>query len=382
MLQPNATILNQDAMCGPKKSNNMHILYTFYIYYIGQFMSSSTIINSENALRSIIKPYPKLMDKRIQTVLDKHCLEFIQHARIAAIGFNHESLGVKVISLTELSLNIITPTQFKVTLANTTTFSNHDITCSYSAYFLIPGVGHGLRVNGLARIKPEVNPDIILDISAAYFQCSRSSVRANLWKKNLNQPLLDNPLFTEDPSNILTKAGMYFLSMSSYVLMFTKNTQCQTEISPRGDDGQIATPLDNKTLLIAERPGNKVAISLRNIIEQPSLILSFILPGCNNVLQITGEACITKNEALLKPLSIKGKVPKLGILVSVTEQKFMNIQGSENVNLWDDNYHIDTKTLTAFPKIMAEHMNGKGLLGKASAPIMKAIVNHDLKNLY
>jgi predicted pyridoxine 5'-phosphate oxidase superfamily flavin-nucleotide-binding protein len=345
-------------------------------------MSSSTIIDSESALRTIIKPYPKLMDKRIQTSLDKHCLEFIQHARIAAIGFNHNSLGIQVINLTETSLNIINPTQLKVTLENMATLANQEFAIPYSAYFLIPGVGHGLRVNGLANIKSEDNSHVTLDINAAYFQCSRASVRANLWEKSLNQPLLDNKLLTENPSNTLTEAGIYFLSMSSYLLLFTKNKQCQTEISPRGDEGQIAIPLDNKTLLIAERPGNKVAISLRNIIEQPSLILSFILTGCDKVLQITGEACITKDEALLKPLSIKGKVPKLGILVTITEQKIMNIQGLKGLTLWDDNYHIDIKSLTAFPKIMAEHMNGKGLLGKASAPIMKAIVNHDLKNLY
>ncbi len=345
-------------------------------------MSSSTIIDSENALRSIIKPYPKVMDKRIQTSLDNHCLEFIQHARLAAIGFNHDSLGIQIISLTESRLSIINPTQLKVTLANMATLANQDTTIAYSAYFLIPGVGHGLRVNGLAHFKSGANPDVTLDVSGAYFQCSRASVRANLWEKTTEQPLLDKQLFTENASNILTEAGKRFLSMASYLLMFTKNKQCQTEISPRGDDGQIAIPLDDKTLLIAERPGNKVAISLRNIIEQPSLILSFILPGCYKVLQISGEACITKDEALLEPLSIKGKAPKLGILVTITEQKIKDIQGLREVNLWDDNHHIDSKSLTAFPKIMAEHMNGRGLLGIASAPIVKAIVNHDLKHLY
>jgi uncharacterized protein len=345
-------------------------------------MSSSTIIDSENALRTIIKPYPKVMDKRIQTVLDNHCLEFIKHARIAAIGFNHDLLGIQIISLTDTHLSIISPTQFKVTLANIAKLTNQDVAIPYSAYFLIPGVGHGLRVNGLAQVKSEPNSHVTLDIRAAYFQCSRASVRANLWGKVIDQQLIDKQDFTEKPSRILTEAGIRFLSMSSYLLMFTKNKQCQTEISPRGDDGQIAIPLDDKTLIIAERPGNKVAISLRNIIEQPSLMLSFILPGCYKVLQITGEACITKDETLLKPLSIKSKAPKLGVLVTITEQKIMDIQGLREVNLWDDKHHMDSKSLTAFPKIMAEHMSGRGLLGKASTPIVNAIVNHDLKNLY
>jgi len=345
-------------------------------------MSSSTIIDSEDALRSIIKPYPKVMDKRIQTALDNHCLEFIEHARIAAIGFNHDSLGIQIISLTETHLSIINPTQLRVTLANMATLTNQDMTIAYSAYFLIPGVDHGLRVNGLAHIKSEPDADVTLAVSAAYFQCSRASVRANLWGKIIDQPLLDKQPLTGNASQTLTEAGKRFLSMSSYLLMFTKNKQCQTEISPRGDDEQVAIPLDNKTLIIAERLGNKVAISLRNIIDQPSLILSFILPGCYKVLQLTGEACITKDEALLKPLSIKGKAPKLGILVAITEQKIMDILGLRNTNLWDANHHVDSKRLTAFPKVMAEHMNGRGLLGKASAPIVKAIVNHDLNNLY
>lgn len=343
------------------------------------------IVDSEHALRLIIKPYPKIMDKRIQTSLDDHCLEFIQHARIIALGFNHDSLGIKVTSLKSAQLRIISPTQLKASLASGVTeesWVNQNMDIPYSAYFMIPGLGHGLRVNGLAQVKSELSADVTLDISAAYFQCSRASVRANLWGKHPSPASREQPIFAEDTANTLTQAGIHFLSQSSYLLMLTQNKQGQTEISPRGDDGQVATVLDERTLLIAERPGNKVAISLRNIIEHPRLALSFIIPGCYQALHITGEACITKDEVLLNPLAAKGKTPKLGILVIVTEQKIMAMPEFMDDKLWDVNHHIDVKRLTSFPKIMAEHMNGRGLLGKVSTPIVKTIVQHDLNNLY
>ncbi len=296
-------------------------------------MSSSMIIDSENALRSIIKPYPRVMDKRIQTSLDNHCLEFIQHARIAVIGFDNDSLGIQIISLTDTHFSIFSPTQLRVALPNMEKLTDQGSAISCSAYFLIPGVGHGLRVNGLARIQSESRPHTTLDIIDAYFQCSRASVRANLWDKAVNQPLMDKLIFTENISQTLTDAGKRFLSNSSYLLMFTKNKQCQTEISPRGDDEQVAMPLNKKTLIMAERPGNKVAISLRNIITQPSLTLSFMIPGCFQILQLSGDAYITSDEELLKPLSIKGKPPKLGIVVTISEQKFIDIQELKEVLL-------------------------------------------------
>jgi len=348
-------------------------------------MSSPTIVDSEHALRSIIKPYPKVMDKRIQTSLDDHCLEFIQHARFIALGFNHDSLGIQVASLKSAHLRIISPTQLKVRLANRVieeSLANQNITLAYSAYLMIPGVGHGLRVNGLAQIQSEDTCDTTLDISAAYFQCARASVRANLWGEPPHPSSWKQPILAEETSNTLTQAGIHFLSQSSFLLMLTQDKQCQTEISPRGDDGRVAIALDKNTLLIAERPGNKVAISLRNIIEQPRITLSFIIPGCYNVLHIIGEARLTKDAALLKPLAIKGKAPKLGILVTVTEQKIITTPGLRAENLWDKHHHHDAKRLTSFPQIMAEHMNGRGLLGKVSTPIVKTIVHHDLKNLY
>ncbi|WDE02071.1 hypothetical protein [Thalassomonas actiniarum] len=63
--------------------------------------------------------------------------------------------------------------------------------------------------------------------------------------------------------------------------------------------------------------------------------------------------------------------------------KQVTVQQNTNLNsalLWQPENHKHAGQLSAFSKIMAEHINGKELPGKASHPLVNSVIRHDLKN--
>ena len=77
--------------------------------------------------------------------------------------------------------------------------------------------------------------------------------------------------------------------------------------------------LDDRTLLLPERPGNRIADTLRNILANPHVGLLFLVPGVTETFRVNGRASLTTDPELLRPCAVEGRVPKLGILVQVDE---------------------------------------------------------------
>jgi predicted pyridoxine 5'-phosphate oxidase superfamily flavin-nucleotide-binding protein len=51
--------------------------------------------------------------------------------------------------------------------------------------------------------------------------------------------------------------------------------------------------LDDRTLLLPERPGIRLADSLRNILSNRRIGLLFVVPGVNDTCRVNGRATIT-----------------------------------------------------------------------------------------
>ena len=156
----------------------------------------------------------------------------------------------------------------------------------------------------------------------------------------------------------------------------------ETELSPRGDPNCVAKVLEQGQILIPERPGNKVAISLRNILATQRVGLSFFSLNSELFLAVTGRAKIISAPDLLKSFGINNKVPKLGLLIEVDAVCLSRSSLLASSDFWAADSFPDTSSLTSFPKALAAHMNGDGWLGKISAPVVGAVVKKDLNALY
>ena len=76
------------------------------------------------------------------------------------------------------------------------------------------------------------------------------------------------------------------------------------DLSPKGDPAGFVQILDDKTLAIPDRPGNRRLDTLHNVLEQPHVGLMFMVPGRGEVLRVSGVAQIVNDPDLLATMAI------------------------------------------------------------------------------
>ncbi|MEU4246006.1 MSMEG_1061 family FMN-dependent PPOX-type flavoprotein [Amycolatopsis sp. NPDC026612] len=106
---------------------------------------------------------------------------------------------------------------------------------------------------------------------------------------------------------------------SPFVLLATSAPDGRCDVSPRGDPAGSVLVLDEKTLVLADRPGNKLIDSFRNIIDNPHAGLLFLVPGMNETLRVNGRAKLVSDAPFFDSLVVQGKRPKLAVVVPAAE---------------------------------------------------------------
>jgi uncharacterized protein len=161
---------------------------------------------------------------------------------------------------------------------------------------------------------------------------------------------------TSDQINRLTRA---FIERAPLVLVSTSARDGTCDVSPRGDPAGFVRILDERTLLIPERPGNRLADSLRNILENPHIGLLFVIPGIGDTFRVNGRATLTTDRALLEASAVEGKVPRLGILVDV-EQAFTHCSKAFlRSDFWNPARFVDRKALPSNGEVHKELAGGE-----------------------
>jgi PPOX class probable FMN-dependent enzyme len=152
-----------------------------------------------------------------------------------------------------------------------------------------------------------------------------------------------------DRLNDLTRR---FIDRSPFVCVATASPDGGLDVSPRGDPAGFVRVLDERTLLIPERPGNKIADTLRNVLTDPRIALLFLIPGVGDTFRVNGRARLVDDPELLAESAIEGKVPKLGILVEIEEAYTQCPKALIRSDLWNPERHIDRAELPSSGQIM------------------------------
>ncbi|MBN1095633.1 pyridoxamine 5'-phosphate oxidase family protein [Blastococcus sp. TML/C7B] len=79
--------------------------------------------------------------------------------------------------------------------------------------------------------------------------------------------------------------------------------------------------LDDRTVAVPERAGNRRADGYRNILANPHVGLISLLPGRTDTLRINGRARLVTDAELLDTMVVKGHRPVLAVVVEI-EQVF------------------------------------------------------------
>jgi hypothetical protein len=177
----------------------------------------------------------------------------------------------------------------------------------------------------------------------------------------IGQPLAQTCAKIADRLNHETRR---YIERSPFVCLASADAQGRGDVSPRGDPPGFVRILDDRTLLIPERPGNRLADSLRNILSNPQIGLLFIVPGVTDTFRVNGRATLTTDAALLKPCAVEDKVPLLGILVDIEEAYTQCSKAFIRSSLWDPQQFVDRAELPSGGEVLRA-IQGEGFDGEA-----------------
>jgi PPOX class probable FMN-dependent enzyme len=144
------------------------------------------------------------------------------------------------------------------------------------------------------------------------------------------------------------------IATSPYLLMSTIDGAGRMDISPRGDPPGWVLVLDDRTIMLPERPGNRRADSLHNLLENSSIGLIFLVPGFGETLRISGSARITSDPTLLERCTIRDKVPSLGIVVTIRECFVQCARAARRAGIWDPDRWPDAEELPSMAQMLRD----------------------------
>jgi len=156
----------------------------------------------------------------------------------------------------------------------------------------------------------------------------------------------------------LNRLTRQFVERAPFVCLATAAPDGSCDVSPRGDPAGFVRILDERTLLVPERPGNRLADSLRNILANPHIGLLFIIPGVGDTFRVNGRATLTTDAALLAPSAVEGKPPKLGILVDIEEAYTQCPKAFIRSHLWDPARHLPQSAIPTNGQILQDIRGG------------------------
>jgi uncharacterized protein len=166
-----------------------------------------------------------------------------------------------------------------------------------------------------------------------------------------------------------------FIAKSPLLLVATSDRNGRLDVSPKGDAAGFASLEDQKTLLVPERPGNKLAFGFRNILSNPRIALIFVVPGTTETLRLSGTAGLTRDPALLERLSAKGKPALLVTRVSVEKCFFHCGKAFLRSSLWDQSTWPEGYRVN-FGRQLAKRMGGgEDVAGKIEEALVDSYTN-------
>lgn len=113
-----------------------------------------------------------------------------------------------------------------------------------------------------------------------------------------------------------------WLAHSPLALVATTDESGRVDVSPKGDPPGFTHVIDDRTIAIPERPGNKRVDGFLNVLQRPYVGTVFLIPGRGDTLRINGRARILADADYFDRLIVQGKRPVLALEIAIEEVFF------------------------------------------------------------
>jgi uncharacterized protein len=138
-----------------------------------------------------------------------------------------------------------------------------------------------------------------------------------------------------------------WLAHSPLGFVATTDAQGRVDVSPKGDPPGFVHVIDDATIAIPERPGNKRADGYLNLLQNPRVGTLFLIPGRGDTLRINGCARILSDADYFDAMTVKGKRPILALEIDIEEVFFHCAKAFLRSDTWDPS----TWNPTAVPSV-------------------------------
>ncbi|MCH6163284.1 FAD-binding oxidoreductase [Streptomyces marispadix] len=312
------------------------------------------------------RPAPVIRLKQI-SALDEGCRAVLARCPLAAFGYR-DADGLSrttFIGGTPGFVRVHSPTRISFSVPEC-----DDPHGPVSFFFLLPGVGEILRVNGSAAARK--GAETTVDIDEAYVHCAQAVLRSRLWQP----PGPAEPAAEITGDGPLHRPGVArFLAEAPFLALSTWDSSGGSDTSPRGDRHTAARILDGRTLAIPDRKGNKRADTLHNLLHDDRLSLAALVPGRSGVLHVRGHGTITDDPALLETMALRGTPPHLALLVDVEHAEVTANDALARSRPWVPGAHPDRGTVPDLMALAGEHLAANSAADGGGPPtfLLKAV---------
>ena len=134
---------------------------------------------------------------------------------------------------------------------------------------------------------------------------------------------------------VLDDIDIEWIASSPFCLVATSDRDGNCDVSPKGDPPGFTRVIDHSTLLIPDRPGNRRADGLNNVLKNGHVGLIYFIPGRGDTLRINGQAKILKDCSEFENMIVGKHRPTLGLLVNIKEVFYHCSKAFLRSKLWD-----------------------------------------------
>jgi uncharacterized protein len=153
----------------------------------------------------------------------------------------------------------------------------------------------------------------------------------------------------------LDDAARSFLAHCTFVAMGTTNADGTGDVSPKGGPAGFVHVLDDHHVAFGELPGNNRLDGFRNLVSDPRTGLLCVVPGSRETLRLNGSAMLSRDPALLATTAIDGKLPKIAVVVRVSEVFVHCGKAVIRSGLWQPDQWPDRSDMVSTACMLATH---------------------------
>ncbi|KFE67202.1 pyridoxamine 5'-phosphate oxidase family protein [Hyalangium minutum] len=163
---------------------------------------------------------------------------------------------------------------------------------------LVPGTTETLRINGRVTAS---DTELRIAVEECFVHCGKAMIRSSFWAPEAS-------------------AAGEALATARFCVLATVDAAGHADASPKGDPRGFLLQIDERTVALPDRPGNKRADGHRNVLDSGKAALLALTPGQPKVVRIQGAARLTAEEALLSRMAVDNKKPIIATLLDIQER--------------------------------------------------------------